>query len=156
MSRRRAARALLFLLPLALLPPACGRKTDPRPPELVRPEIVGVVEVRNVADGIEVSWKRPRDYVDGSRMYDLGGFRVERGKESGPWILLAEITVADNDRFRPIKSFKHTDPGTAPGESYRYRVQSFTTDGHVSEPAVSEWVVREVPPVATPAVERKD
>lgn len=146
MTRRRIRPALLALAALASLSPSCGRKTAPKPPEFIRPEKIAALEARNVADGIELGWKRPRDYVDGSRMYDLAGFRIERGGRDGSWMFLAEIAVDDNDRFRPIKSFKYVDSAVAEGEAYHYRLRSFTVDRDESDPTASGWIVRETPP----------
>src|SRR5262245_19876785 len=113
---------------LALSSTDCGRKTAPKPPELIRPEKIRAVNVRNVEDGIEISWDRPRHYVDGARMYDLAGFRIERGSEGSEWTLVAEPSVDDRDRFRQIKNFKHVDTNVVETQVYRYRVRASTID----------------------------
>ena len=69
---------------LTFLVPACGRKAPPRSPEDVLPKTIADLAASNVADGIQLSWSRPRTYADGTPMTDLGGFVVERAAGTDP------------------------------------------------------------------------
>lgn len=129
-ARRRAAP---ILFALALLP-ACGRKTPPRPPELVRPQAIRDLQAERHQDGILLSWKRPEKYADGTRMIDLAGFRVQRRCADGPFESLATLEVADRDRFRQMRHFRYVDQSGAEPDC-RYRVFSFTLTGDYSEPS---------------------
>lgn len=128
-----------------LLLPACGRKTLPRPPELVMPRPIVSLAAQNNGEGIVLSWKRPTEYVDGSRMLDLAGFRVERAAADEAFAELATLEVTDRDRFRQIRNFRYLDQRVTPGTSYRYRVISFTSDGSFSDPSGAVEAVREIP-----------
>jgi hypothetical protein len=126
---------------------ACGRKAPPRPPQFVIPESPAPVVVTAVSEGLKVSWRRPREYADGTRIDDLGGFEVFRDCEGGGfWTPIAELPVSDRERFRKGQTFSYVDPGMAPDAPCRYRVVASTTDGYRSPPA--EGAVGEVP--ATP------
>jgi len=130
-----------LLLPVSLsIFPACGRKTDVRPPELVAPEPVGDLTLEVADKGVRLHWGRPQKYVDGSSMDDLGGFAVLRATQDGQgkvgaFSQVATIPVDDRDRFRKAKRFTYTDEQLTAGTLYRYRVQAFTLDGYYSSPS---------------------
>jgi hypothetical protein len=130
----------------------CGRQTDVKPPQLVAPETIKKLSAKNEEKGIRLSWERPNEYVDGSRMDDLAAFRIERSLDDGPFLTLKKVEVTDRDRFRQIRRFRLMDAGVKPHERYRYRVVSFTLDGHVSGPSNIVAIERLVPPAPTPAV----
>ena len=137
----RIALAALALVVLT----HCGRKTDVRPPELVAPEVVESVKAENVTEGISVSWRRPQKYVDGSRMTDLGGFRIERSRDGEPFAAWQEKTVDDRERFRKTRRFRILDTDVEMGHEYRYRVRAFTLDDDVSADSNVAAVVRQAP-----------
>lgn len=143
----RAPRKLLIVaaaLALAVFA-HCGRKTDVRPPELVAPEVVEGVEAENAEEGIRVSWKRPDRYVDGSRMTDLAGFRIERSRDGEPFGAWREATVDDRERFRKTRRFRTLDTDVEMGHEYRYRVRAFTLDNDVSSESKVASIVRQAP-----------
>jgi len=156
------ARAVAVALPLivvcsALALPACGRKTPVRPPELVAPERIDNLTASNASDGIQLSWRRPTKYADGSHMTDLGGFRVERATPGIPFAPVATIEIADRDRIRQEQRFRWVDPDTQVGETYEYRVIAFTTDAYVSQPSNVSAIERAIPtpaPAHTPTAGR--
>jgi hypothetical protein len=137
----RIALAVLALAALA----HCGRKTDVRPPELVAPEVVESVKAENVTEGINVSWRRPEKYVDGSRMTDLAGFRIERSRDGEPFAAWQEKTVDDRERFRKTRRFRILDTDVEMGREYRYRVRAFTLDDDVSADSKVAGIVRQAP-----------
>jgi hypothetical protein len=121
---------------------ACGRKTVVRPPELVAPKPIEDLKLEAKTTGIELRWSRPRTYVDGSNMDDLGGFLVLRavqdgsaGGETNEFSELATVVVEDRDRFRQSKRFHYTDEQITLGTRYRYQVRAFTLDGDYSTPS---------------------
>ena len=124
------------------LVPACGRKTAVRPPELVAPKPIEDLKLEAKTTGIELRWSRPRTYVDGSTMDDLGGFLVLRAiqdasksEETSEFSELATVVVEDRDRFRQAKRFRYTDEQITVGTRYRYQVRAFTLDGDYSIPS---------------------
>lgn len=131
-ARQRLCFALL--LTLAALP-ACGRKTPPRAPELVRPETIDNLEAKQSETGVVLTWRRPLDYVDRTRMPDLGSFIVERADADGAFHPIQTLEVTDRERFRKNRHLKYTDTTAKLGERYRYRVLSATLDDYVSEPS---------------------
>jgi len=149
---RSAAVALVLLTAL----PACGRKTDPRPPELVAPRTVTEVSLTTVADGIALRWSRPTQYVDGATMEDLAGFVVERSRNNEPFSELARVPVTDRGRFQKAKRFEYFDRAVMPGGTYHYRIVAFTSDEYYSAPSGAATLTWSPPspspsPVVSPA-----
>lgn len=129
--------AFAFCL-FAFVLPGCGRKALLKAPEDVLPERITDLAANNAPDGIQLSWSRPRAYVDGSRMTDLGGFVIERAATAAPRPTFERISVLDvddRDRFRQIKQFRYLDRDTTVGTQYSYRVVSFTIDRYFSGPS---------------------
>jgi predicted small lipoprotein YifL len=152
-AKRRALLLCLALLPLLL---ACGRKGPVKPPDLARPAPLDDLQATNEVDAILLSWARPTRYADGTRMTDLGEFRVERATGTSPdFQIIALLPVTDQDRFRQIKRFRFADRGVVEAETYRYRVVSSTLDGYVSAPSNAVEIVRAAAatPVSTPRPE---
>lgn len=148
MSRRRFA-ALLLLIALA-----CGRKTIVKAPELVVPERIDNLAATNGPDGIRLSWRRPERYADGSRMYDLGAFRVERSTAGGVFLPAATVEVTDRERLQQERHYTWVDTDTVLAQTYQYRVISVTTDAYVSDPSNVVTLDRALPspvPTRTPA-----
>jgi len=123
------------LLPFALCLFGCGRKASPKPPELVLPETIQSLSAEQSAAGVVLLWRRPEKYADGSRMSDLGGFRIERSEDGVPFTPIAHLEVSDRDRFRKIRRFRYVDAGALPGHRYQYRVFASTLDAYVSQPS---------------------
>jgi hypothetical protein len=139
--------SLVLLVLVALAVPSCGRKTPVRPPEAVAPETIENLNGFNVLEGIRLGWARPRESVDGTKLFDLGGFRIERAEGSGPFGVIGRVQVMDRTRIRQRRRFIYTDMMVNPGVSYRYRVVSYTVDGYTSDPSNVVAVTREVPPM---------
>ncbi len=129
---RKFTFSLIF--PLLLLV-ACGRKADPQPADLVRPKPIATLaaEIRN--EGIHLQWIRPEQYVNGKRIDDLGGFLVFRGVPGAQAEEIATIPVSDRERFRREKKYEYLDGKVEKGQTYYYRVVSFTTDHYYSAPS---------------------
>jgi hypothetical protein len=147
----RGNPALALLCAALVAPLACGRKTPVKPPELVQPRAIRELAAENVAGGVRLSWERPREYVDGSTMRDLAGFRIERREDEGDFTTLVTVPVIDRDRFRQVRRFRFVDGDVAPGHRYAYRVFSFTEDHYVSQPSNLVEILREMPTAAPPA-----
>lgn len=127
-----------YVLVLAIMLPACGKKTPIRPPELVLPEPTGDLTLEIEKGGVVLSWGRTQRYVDGSEMDDLSGFVVMRATQdaqgrTSSFTRVATIPVEDRDRFRKAKKFTYMDTQLTAGTLYRYRVQSLTEDGYESD-----------------------
>jgi hypothetical protein len=74
--------ALLAFLPVLLFL-GCGKKGDPRAPELATPKVIENLRAALVPNGVALTWSRPTEYVDGSELKDLAGFVIFR-KELSP------------------------------------------------------------------------
>jgi hypothetical protein len=131
---------------------ACGLKTDPVAPELVRPQPVDGLAAHSTPAGVELRWRRPVRYTGGGRMNDLGGFEIERAAVEGPlpWAVVGTLTLDDQTRFRKKRELEWVDTGAVPGARYRYQVTAFTLDGARSAPA-GPVTVRFQPPAADAA-----
>ena len=151
---RVASRALLIGLVVAALAPGCGRKTMPRPPQMVAPKAIQELSLATQGSGILVRWIRPTEYVDGSTMEDLGGFVVERNRYNSQFEEVARIPVTDRGRFQKAKRFDYLDTQLMPGATYHYRIVAFTTDRYFSSPsdaAEITWSPTTTSPALTPA-----
>ena len=146
--RRRRARHLVAapsLLALALVA-GCGRVGSPRPPEYVIPQSPASVTVENTAEGVKISWKRPKEYVGGDALDDLAGFRVQRiCRSDATRTMVATVPVDDQQRFRKTAAFSTVDADAPAGETCRYQVIAFTFDEYTSAPAESEDFIRSFP-----------
>ena len=70
------------LAALALMPVlfflGCGKKGDPRAPELATPQVIENLRATSVPTGVALTWSRPTEYVDGTELKDLIGFVIFR------------------------------------------------------------------------------
>lgn len=134
--KRVVATPLLFVaIALALGVFGCGVKSTPLPPELVRPEQILDLHAQRVRRGVELTWSRPRRYVSGKHLSDLGDFIIMRSANFGPMTQLAEIRVTDQERFRVQSKFEFLDTHVEPDRFYRYQVVSRTLDDYQSLPS---------------------
>ena len=154
MPARRARLALMTAaLFIAAVASTCGRKTPIRAPELAAPHPIENLSATNTAAGIQLSWARPKTYVDGTRMTDLGAFQVERSSAETSFTPVATIEVTDRERLQQERRYRWVDADTTIGQSYAYRVVSSTTDGYRSRPSNVVVVERALPtpgPAVTP------
>jgi hypothetical protein len=143
-------RALLvFALMLAFLPPGCGKKADPRAPELATPRVIDNLTARAVANGVALTWRRPTEYVDGSELKDLAGFVIFR-KDISPTCLdcpvpyrpLTTLDVEDHEKFVKQKQYRYVDEEAQDKMTYRYRVSSQLKDGSLSQPSNEVEITR--------------
>jgi hypothetical protein len=118
---------------------------------MAAPEPILKLAAANATDGIALTWPRPTTYADGTRMTDLGAFRIERRAAEGPFATVATVRITDRERFRQERRFRWIDIETTAGETYEYRVVSETTDGYVSQPSNAVTIERAIP---TPAPRR--
>ena len=133
---------LAFALLLAVLPSGCGKKGDPRAPELATPQVIDSLTARPVANGVALTWRRPTQYVDGSELKDLAGFLIFR-KEISPSCVdcpaayrpLTTLDVEDQEKFVKQKQFRYVDEEVQDKMTYRYRVSSQLKDGSLSQPS---------------------
>jgi len=135
----------LLLLPLYLcliLATACGKKADPRAPELATPEPIKDLRVEPGSGGAALTWSRPTRFVDGKEIRDLAAFVIFR-KElpascpdcSPPYRERMTVNVEDQEKFMKTKRFRFIDQELAPQTVYRYRVFSKLMDGSLSDPS---------------------
>lgn len=139
-------RTSLVALFVSLTFAACGVKSQPKPPEDVRPEAITDLRAEQAVDGVKLSWSRPERYSgSGGRMRDLGSFVVLRAEGDGQLQRVAELLVTDRERFQVQKIFTYVDSGAELGRSYRYEVIAMTTDGYRSDPSNDISLVRATP-----------
>lgn len=128
------ARASAIVASIAL--GGCGRKASPRPPQFVIPESPAPVRVTAKPEGLEVTWRRPRQYADKTDLEDLGSFDVFRScGEADAWVPIATLPVTDRERFRKGKTFSYIDRAVPAEGPCRYRVVAVTLDDYRSAPA---------------------
>ncbi len=132
------------LLPLAcsLLLSACGKKGDPRAPELAVPETIGDLRAQADGNGIALTWTRPTRYVDGKELRDLAGFvlfRKEIAKTCPdcpvPYRERTTVNVEDQEKFIKKRQYRFIDQELKPETIYRFRVSSLLMDGSLSNPS---------------------
>lgn len=143
-------RTTLSTLLIALLLASCGKMGPPRLPELAVPRPPEPVQVRNVEAGLEVSFRRPSEYLDGATLGDLGNFEVSRLCDNLPeYVAVANIPVVDREKFQKQRRISLVDFDPEPGRTCSYRVIAVTLDGYRSSPAESPPVLRQWPLAAT-------
>lgn len=127
---------------LAIGAVACGLKTAPVAPELVRPLPATSLRATPAAGGVHLTWRRPTRYSGGGRMRDVERFTVERATgDAGPWTVVHTLVMADRYRLQQPGRLEWLDAGVDPGTTYRYRVVTITRDGQASEPSEPARVV---------------
>lgn len=145
-ARARRHEHGFFVLALAFVflvfPAGCGKKGDPRAPELAMPETIRDLRGEAAPGGIVLTWTRPLRYVDGNELRDLAGFVVFRKEISGacpdcpvPYRERTTVSVEDQQKFIKTRRFRFVDQELAPQTTYRYRVFSQLLDGSLSEPS---------------------
>jgi len=142
-------RSLLIALMLASLATACGKKGDPRAPELAVPRTISNLTARSGPAGIALTWSRPTEYVDGTELKDLASFVIFRKEISPacpdcpvPYRQLTTVNVEDQEKFVKQKQYRYNDQEVRPRAIYRYRVSSQLFDGTLSAPSNEIEVVR--------------
>jgi hypothetical protein len=142
-------RWLVFALLLAALGAACGKKGDPRAPELATPKTITNLTVRSGPNGNILTWRRPTEYVDGTTLKDLASFVIFRKEVPDncpdcpvPYRQLAIVNVEDRDKFVQQKQYRYDDQEVRPKVIYRYRVSSQLLDGSLSAPSNEVEIAR--------------
>jgi hypothetical protein len=135
-------RVLFWALILVTLGGACGKKGDPRAPELATPKPITNLTARSGPNGITLSWRRPSEYVDGTTIKDLASFVIFRKEVPQhcpdcpvPYRQLTTVHVEDRDKFAQQKQYRYDDQEVRPRAIYRYRIASQLLDGSLSAPS---------------------
>ncbi len=135
-------QAWLLGVVLLLAASGCGKKSDPRAPELATPKLITNLAARPVADGVALTWNRPTEYVDGRELKDLASFVIFRKEISRscldcpvPYRQLTTVNVEDREKFVRLKQYRYDDREVRGDTVYRYRVASQLFDGSLSGPS---------------------
>jgi hypothetical protein len=142
-----------LLVALALMPvlflPGCGKRGDPRAPELATPRVIENLRAAPVPNGVALTWSRPTEYVDGSELKDLVGFAIFRKDISPtcvdcpvPYRPLTTVDIEDREKFVKQKQYRYLDEEAQQKMIYRYRVSSQLKDGSLSEPSNEVEITR--------------
>jgi len=127
----------------------CGKKGDPRAPELATPRVIENLRATSVPNGVALTWSRPTEYVDGSALKDLVGFVIFRKEISptcvdcpAPYRPLTTVDIEDREKFVKQKQYRYLDEEAQQKMTYRYRVSSQLKDGSLSEPSNEVEITR--------------
>jgi hypothetical protein len=127
---------------MVLLLVGCGKKGEPRAPELAMPELIKNLTAKPDRNGIVLTWSRPNEYVDGKPLTDLTGFVIFRKDLSPtcpecpvPYRPLTAVNVEDREKFVKQKQYRFIDENAQAQMIYRYRVSSQLKDGSLSNPS---------------------
>jgi hypothetical protein len=133
-----------LLLPVAccLLLSGCGAKGPLRAPEGAIPEPIKDLRAKAGNQGVNLTWSRPENYLDGKPLNDLAGFIIFRKDISKtcpecpvPYRERAAVNVEDQQKFQKRKQYGFVDQELQPQTIYRYRVISKVMDDTLSEPS---------------------
>lgn len=138
LSRLLPALVIFSLLSFTLC--GCGKKGALVPPEALVPAPVANLALAQKGGYVQVSWSAPTREQGGGRLSDLAGFvllrrvllppEIDCDECPGAYAQLARIDLDYLGQARRIGNlFLFDDYGLKPGESYQYKVHSFTTDG---------------------------
>src|SRR5712692_5461760 len=141
--RMRLILLMAFCLsPLVVSLSACGKKGEPRAPELALPETIKDLKAQAESAGIALTWSRPFRYKDGKELKDLAAFVVFRRETSSacpdcpaPYRERVTLNVEDQEKFIKKKQLRFIDVELKPQTIYRYRVFSQLRDGSLSDPS---------------------
>jgi hypothetical protein len=143
----RVLVALALMTVLIVL--GCGKKGEPRAPELATPRVIENLRATSVPNGVALTWRRPTEYVDGSELKDLTGFVIFRKDLSptcvdcpAPYRPLTTVDVEDREKFVKQKQYRYVDEEVQQKMTYRYRVSSQLKDGSLSEPSNEVEIAR--------------
>jgi hypothetical protein len=138
-----------LLLAFGIPSSGCGKKGDPRAPELVIPETIRNLTARQDKAGVALTWSRPERYVDGKALTDLTSFVIFRKDIPPscadcpvPYRPLTTVFVEDREKFIKQKQYRFIDDQAQAKMIYRYRVSSQLKDGSLSEPSNEVEIVR--------------
>jgi hypothetical protein len=142
-------RFLVLALMVVMAGAACGKKGEPRAPELATPKTITNLAARSVPNSITLTWNRPTEYVDGKELKDLASFVIFRKEVSQscpdcpvPYRQLTTVNVEDRDKFAQKKQYRYDDQEVRPKAIYRYRISSQLLDGSLSAPSNEVEIVR--------------
>ena len=142
-------RFLVLALMVGIAGAGCGKKGDPRAPELATPKTITNLAARSVPNSITLTWNRPTEYVDGKELKDLASFVIFRKEVSQscpdcpvPYRQLTTVNVEDRDKFAQKKQYRYDDQEVQPKSIYRYRVSSQLLDGSLSAPSNEVEIAR--------------
>ena len=134
--------SILGLVLVVAAAAGCGKKGDPRAPELAMPETIRDLKARAEGRGIALTWSRPMQYIDGKELRDLAGFVIFRKELSkscpdcpAPYRERATVNVEDQEKFMKKKQFRFVDQELTSQTTYRYRVFSRLMDDSLSDPS---------------------
>ena len=134
---------------LAALSSGCGKKSDPRAPELATPKVITNLSATSSPSGVVLTWSRPTEYVDGKPIKDLTSFVIFRKEVSPtcpdclvPYHQITTVDVEDREKFVKQKQYRLVDDTAQPGQIYRYRISSQLSDGTLSEPSNEVEITR--------------
>ena len=141
---------LVLGLMMLVVGSGCGKKGDPRAPELATPKTINNLTARSGPGGIILTWSRPTEYVDGTALKDLASFVIFRKEVSQscpdcpvPYRQLTTVHVEDRDKFAQQKQYRYDDQEVRPKAIYRYRISSQLLDGSLSAPSNEIEIVRD-------------
>src|ERR1043166_4928577 len=127
---------------LLVLAVGCGKKGDPRAPELAAPQPIKNLSAKGSPNGVILTWNRPDRYVDNREIKDLASFVIYRKEIPpacpecvAPYKPLTKVFVEDRERFVKQKQYRYVDEEAQPTTTYRYRVSSELSDSTLSEPS---------------------
>jgi hypothetical protein len=127
----------------------CGKKGEPRAPELATPRTITNLTARSAPNAIALTWERPTEYVDGKELRDLASFVIFRKEVSQscpdcpvPYRPLTTVYVEDRGKFAQKKQYRYDDQEVRPKAIYRYRVSSQLLDGSLSAPSNEVEITR--------------
>ncbi len=128
---------------------SCGKKGEPRAPELVAPKTITNLAARAGPGNVILTWSRPTEYVDGKELKDLSSFVIFRKEVSQgcpdcpvPYRPLTTVYVEDREKFAKQKQYRFDDQEVRPNSIYRYRVSSQLLDGSLSAPSNEVEITR--------------
>jgi uncharacterized protein len=128
--RRLTVASLGLLLALILLPPGCGRKTTPVPPQKNEPAAISDLDYRFTDQGVVLSWTTPAQTAAGDELAGVDGFEIRRAvvpeaQDCPGCPLPFESPVRFKGQSpKPGETVSYTEKSLLPGHRYFYKVRT--------------------------------
>lgn len=128
---------IIFIIALVSLVSACGRRSDPKPPEVTAPKPVRFLTAKGDVNAVSLSWQAPEENAHGDPLIDLAGFVIHRAEfdedKTPRYKKIGEVEIernaeTDAPNYTAKTIFNFRDTNVTPGVRYQYLIAPINDD----------------------------